>query len=161
MNFFSDETVFNVLSLADEYQVELQIKRCIEYLSKKCNDPNATLTEQVNILLCAERYSLKELYNACFDTVSKASPNLLKQVNEFVKLSEETREKFKRLRSQALDIKLTGKNIAFSIGVFESWENNLKKVDRKKKRLFKFHKATMAMATTEVTVQDRQICFRD
>ena len=109
--FVSDETVFNVLSLADEYQVDLLIKRCIEYLSKKCNDPNATLTEQVNILLCAERYSLKELYNACFDTVARASPYLLKQVNEFVKLTEETREKFKRLRSQALDIKLTGNTL--------------------------------------------------
>ena len=105
---FPDETVFNVLSLADEYQVELLTKRCVEYLTKKCYDPDSTLTDQVNILLCAERYSLKELYNACFDTVSKASPSLLKQVGEFVKLSDETREKFRRLRSQALDVKLTG-----------------------------------------------------
>ena len=104
----ADETVFNVLCLADEYQVDMLMKRCVDYLIKKCHDPDSTLTDQVNILLCAERYNLKEMYNACFDSVSKANPLLLKQVKEFVKLNEETREKFKRLRSQALDVKLTG-----------------------------------------------------
>lgn len=75
----------------------------------KCKSTDTSLSALVNILLCAENYNIKELYNASFDRVSKCHPDDVKSVQEFQKLSDDTRGKFVRLREQALDVKLTGR----------------------------------------------------
>jgi len=107
--FFADDTVFPVFHLADEYQVEVLQRKCEDYLLSKCKDNNTPVRGLVNILLCAENYNMKDLFNISFDKVSKIHPNVHDDIKEFGKLSEETRAKFKRLREQALDVKLTGK----------------------------------------------------
>lgn len=105
---FSDETIFSVFSLADEYQVDILQRKCEDYLLSKCKDNNTSLTALVNILVCAEQYNLKNLFNASFDKVSKVHPDDVTSVPEYHKLHEETRTSFKQLREQALDVKLTG-----------------------------------------------------
>lgn len=107
--FFLDDTVFPVLGLADEYQVDILLTKCEDYLLSKCKSTDTSLSALVNILLCAENYNIKELYNASFDRVSKCHPDDVKSVQEFQKLSDDTRGKFVRLREQALDVKLTGR----------------------------------------------------
>lgn len=107
----SDDTVLSVFSLADEYQVDVLHKKCEDYLLSKCNDCTTPLHALVNILLCAERYNLKNLFNAAFDKVSKAHPDDTKTVPEYTKLDEETKSKFEKLRAQALDVKLTDGNV--------------------------------------------------
>jgi len=105
---FTDDTIFPVFSLADEYQVEILQRKCEDYLLSKCKEADSSVSALVNVLLCAENYSMKDLYNASFDRVSKCHPDDVWSVQEFNKISEETRAKFTRLREQALDIKLTG-----------------------------------------------------
>lgn len=106
--FFADDTIFPIFGLADEYQVEILQRKCENYLLSKCKDVNTPLSVLVNILLCAEGYNMKDLFNASFDRVSKYHPEDMKSVHEYSKLSEDTRLKFTRLREQALDVKLTG-----------------------------------------------------
>ncbi|XP_052762933.1 kelch repeat and BTB domain-containing protein 3-like [Mya arenaria] len=107
----TDDTVFSVFHLADEYQVEILQRKCEDYLMSKCKDTNTALSALVNILLCAESYNLKDLFNVSFDRVSKINPEQAKAIQEFSKLSEDTKLNFNRLRQQALDIKLTDGNV--------------------------------------------------
>lgn len=105
---FSDDTIFPVFGLADEYQVEILMRKCENYLLSKCKEAETSVSALVNILVCAETYNIKDLYNASFDRVSKCHPDDVKSVSDFTNLTEETRGKFTRLREQALDVKLTG-----------------------------------------------------
>lgn len=107
----TDETVFTVFSLADEYQVDILQRKCEDYLLSKCKDKDTPLSALVNILLCAEQYNLKNLFNVSFDKVSKVHPDEVTSVPEFHKLHEETKKSFKKLREQALDVKLTDGNV--------------------------------------------------
>ncbi|KAL4218495.1 hypothetical protein ACF0H5_023229 [Mactra antiquata] len=107
----TDDTVFPVFSLADEYQVDILLRKCEDYLLSKCNEANTSMSALVNILLCAERYNMKNLFNVSFDKASKIHPDDVKSIPEYPKLHEETRAKWKRLREQALDVKLTDGNV--------------------------------------------------
>lgn len=107
----TDENVFPVLALADEYQVTILTRKCADYLMSRCSDNNTPMSELVNILLWSDLYNMKDLYNASFDRVSKFHPDAVTGIPEFSKLPEETRNKCSRLRSQALDVKLTDGNV--------------------------------------------------
>lgn len=107
----TDETVFPVFGLADEYQVDILQRKCEDYLLAKCKEKDTSLASLVNILIVAEQYNLKNLFNTAFDKVSKIHPDDAQSLPEYKNLHEETRSKFMKLREQALDVKLTDGNV--------------------------------------------------
>ncbi|KAL3889853.1 hypothetical protein ACJMK2_002180 [Sinanodonta woodiana] len=80
----SDENVFSVLSLADEYQVDLLKQKCLTHLLNKCNGDEVSRNELVLLLLTAELYTLPSLHDAAFERVSKVQQCCeLEEIPEF------------------------------------------------------------------------------
>ncbi|KAK3586925.1 hypothetical protein CHS0354_008521 [Potamilus streckersoni] len=109
----SDENVFSVLGLAEEYQVDLLREKCLTHLLNKCNGDEASHKELVLLLLTSELYTLPSLYEAAFERVSKVQQCCeLNEIPEFFSLSSDTRNKLLYRKSLALeDLKISDENV--------------------------------------------------
>ncbi|WAR17348.1 BAT38-like protein [Mya arenaria] len=123
----TDDTVFSVFHLADEYQVEILQRKCEDYLMSKCKDTNTALSALVNILLCAENGNVHEVlrvaadYNES-DLVSQCENHMIARCKKNEKplihglvsmLSAADKHKLTKLKEEVLQLAVQSVNQTF------------------------------------------------
>ncbi|XP_045183069.2 uncharacterized protein LOC123541570 [Mercenaria mercenaria] len=70
----TEENVFQLLSLADEYQVEKLKKKCTKFLCQYVGKETRTTQDVLKCLAVSERYQLNGIKAICVDTLNSKDP---------------------------------------------------------------------------------------